>query len=127
MAAPSYRERLRIEGFTMAGLGAAASIGLWRGVPASRRWPLNTLGQIAVAGALMARLGRKSVRRAMDEAVEVQLGAEGGGEPTPLWQLPLIMAALALAFGEAIPRTGLPGSDRAGWDAGLRITGGCLV
>ena len=40
----------------------------------------------------------------------------GTGEPTPPWQLALIVAALTLGFGFL-----------AGWDAGLRIGGGCVV
>jgi hypothetical protein len=46
----------------------------------------------------------------------------GSGEPTPLWQLPLIVAGLAATF------VGLQEvNDRAGWDAALRITGGCTL
>jgi hypothetical protein len=40
--------------------------------------------------------------------------------------LPPIVAGLAAVF-VLLPETGLPGSDRAGWDAGLRITGGSML
>jgi len=51
---------------------------------------------------------------------------EGAEEPTPLWQLPLIVAGLSAAV--ALPRwTDLPGSRLAGYDAALRVTAGCLL
>src|SRR4051812_13903697 len=109
MAPPSYRERLRTEGLALAACGAAGSCALWRFVPSSRRWPLNTLGQLAVTAGLAARFGTRSVQKSMDEAVEAQPGGEGTGEPTPLWQLPVIMSGLA-GFFALLPKTGLPGS-----------------
>lgn len=81
---------------------------------AATRAPLSTVVQLAAVALLMATLGARSVRRSMQRAAAV--GEPGGGEPTPLWQLPLIVAALTLAFGFAV-----------GWDAGLRIGGGCLI
>jgi hypothetical protein len=122
---PTYRERLRIEGFTLAASGAVGSALLLALVPESRRWPLNTAAQLAVVAGLLEWAGRRFVSRWLDEAQEVESG-ETTGEPTPLWQLPLIACGLAAAFG-LLPQTGLPGSDRAGWDAGLRVTGGCLL
>jgi hypothetical protein len=38
----------------------------------------------------------------------------------------VITVALAGVF-ILLPETGLPGTDAAGWDAGLRVTGGCLL
>jgi hypothetical protein len=125
-APPSYRERLRVEGLAMAACGATGSVLLIALVPSSHRWPWNTIGQLALAGVVIERWGTRLVRRWIDDAVELQPGQEGGGEPTPLWQLPVIVAALASLFG-LLPETGLPGSERAGWDAGLRVTGGCLL
>jgi hypothetical protein len=52
----------------------------------------------------------------MRTAAELATQERGTGEPTPVWQLPLICAVLTLAFGFG-----------AGWDAGLRIGGGCVV
>jgi hypothetical protein len=123
---PSYRERLRIEGLTLAASGALASAALVAFVPASRRGPLNTVGQLAVVAVLLEALGTRAVRRYVRDAGEIEPGEEGTGEPTPLWMLPPIMVSLAAGF-VLLPETGLPGSDRAGWDAGLRITGGCMI
>jgi hypothetical protein len=124
--APGYRERLRIEGLTLAACGAVGSGALVAFVPEARRWPLSTVAQLAVTAALLELLGSRGVRRYMRRAKGVEEGEEGTGEPTPLWMLPVITAVLAAAF-VALPETGLPASDKAGWDAGLRITGGCLL
>jgi hypothetical protein len=66
------------------------------------------------------------VRKYITTAHELEPGEEGTGEPTPLWMLPPIMGSLTAAF-VLLPKTGLPGSDAAGWDAGLRVTLGCAV
>jgi hypothetical protein len=124
--APTYRERLRVEGFALAACGALASAALVAFVPASRRWPLNTVAQLAVVVLLLETIGPRRVRKWMDDAGEIEAGNEGSGEPTPLWMLPPIVTGLAAVF-VLLPETGLPGSDRAGWDAGLRITGGCML
>src|SRR3954471_21930519 len=126
MAPPSYRERLRTEGFALAALGAGSSAALIAFVPASRRWPLNTIGQLVVVVGLLEGLGTRKVRKWLDDADEIPPGEEGSGEPTPLWMLPPIVAGLAAVF-VLLPETGLPGSDRAGWDAALRITGGSTL
>jgi hypothetical protein len=107
---PSYRERLRVEGLVLAACGALASVALVAFVPASRRWPLNTAGQLAVVAVLLEGFGTRRVRKWLDQAEE----------------LPPVTAGLAAVF-VLLPETGLPGSGRAGWDAGLRITGGCLL
>src|SRR3954453_13682151 len=126
MPVPTYRERLRTEGASLAACGAAGSVGLWCLAPSSRRWPYNTLGQLAVTSALTHHFGTRSVRKSMDAAVEAQPGGEGTGEPTPLWQIPLIMLGLA-SFFALLRNTSLPGAERAGLDASLRVTGGCVV
>ena len=123
---PSYRERLRIEGLTLAACGAVGSAALVAFVPASRRWPLNTLAQLAVVAVLLEALGARRVRRWVADASELTPGEEGSGEPTPLWMLPPIVAGLAAVL-VLLPETGLPASHRAGWDAALRITGGCTL
>ncbi|HEY0631498.1 MAG TPA: hypothetical protein VGC98_05555 [Thermoleophilaceae bacterium] len=123
---PSYRERLRVEGLTLAACGAVGSAVLVAFVPASRRWPLNTVAQLAVVAVLLEALGTRRVRRWVAEAEEVAPGEEGSGEPTPLWMIPPIVAGLAAVL-VLLPETGLPASDRAGWDAALRITGGCTL
>jgi hypothetical protein len=93
-------------------------------VPESRRRPPSTIGQLIALALLLEWLGTRSVRRSIDEARE--LDEPGSGEPTPLWVLPPIVAGLAAAF-VALPKTGLPFSDLAGADAGLRVTAGCVV
>src|SRR4051794_7422069 len=126
MAPPSYRERLRTEGLALAACGLVGSAALVAFVPASRRWPLNTVAQLAVVAALLEGVGTRKVRRWMAEADELLPAEVGSGEPTPLWMLPPIMVSLAAVF-VLLPESGLPASDRAGWDAALRITGGCLL
>src|SRR3954468_17324391 len=121
---PSYRERLRVEGFALAALGAAGSAALLAFAPESRRRPLSTIGQLIALAILLEWVGTRKVRRWVDEADELE--EPGSGEPTPLWVLPPIVAGLTAAF-VALPETGLPFSDSAGWDAGLRITAGCVV
>jgi hypothetical protein len=126
MAVPTYRERLRIEGLALAACGAVGSAALVAFVPASRRWPLNTVAQLAAVAALLELVGTRKVRGWLRDADELKPGEEGSGEPTPLWMLPPIVISLAAVF-VLLPETGLPASDRAGWDAALRITGGCLL
>src|SRR3954470_49631 len=121
---PSYRERLRVEGLALAAIGAAGSAALLVFAPESRRRPPSTVGQLIALALLLEWVGTRKVRRWLDEAEELE--DPGPGEPTPLWMLPPIVAGLTAAF-VALPETGLPFSDLAGWDAGLRITGGCAV
>ncbi len=120
---PTYRQRLRVEGLTLAACGAAGTAAIFavRAEEASRG-PLNTAGQLAVVAGLLGWLGPRATRKALGAAVPLDAGREGSGEPTPLWQLPLIVAGLTAAFvalGEV--------NDRAGWDAGLRVTLGCTL
>jgi hypothetical protein len=126
MAPPSYRERLRVEGLALAACGAIGSVALVVFAPQARRWPLNTVAQLAAVVVLLEALGTRSVRRSVAKAEEVAPGDEGSGEPTPLWMLPPIVVGLA-GLLVLLPETGLPASDRAGWDAALRITGGCML
>lgn len=120
---PTYRERLRAEGLTLAVCGAAGSAGLLvLKTEQATRWPWNTIGQLAVVAGLLGWFGPRAVRRSIESATELSSGGEGSGEPTPLWQLPVIVAGLTATFvglGEV--------NTRAGWDAGLRITGGCTL
>jgi hypothetical protein len=123
---PTYRERLRIEGYTLAACGALDCALLLALHDESRRKPLNTLAQLAVVGAALAWLGPRAARRAIEESHELEPGEEGTGEPTPLWQLPAIVATLTLSFG--LMRYSEDAAARgAGWDAALRIGGGCLL
>jgi hypothetical protein len=124
---PTYRERLRLEGWWLVACGVAGSVALVAAVEESRRWPLNTAAQVAAAGGIAAVLGRRGTRRAMESATEKDDPANvGDGEPTPLWMHPLIVGGLALGF-RGLSETGLPGADLAGWDASLRITAGAAA
>ena len=115
MSAPSYRERLRIEGAVLAGSGAIGSVVVLALADGAADGPWNTVAQLAVVAGLCGWLGPRAVRRWTAAAEPVE--AEVSGEPTPLWQLPAITAGLTLAV--AVP-LGM-------WDAGLRVTGGCVV
>jgi hypothetical protein len=114
-AAP-YRRRLRLEGGTLAACGAVSAAATLAFADDATRAPLSTVIQLAIVAMLMATLGVRSVLRSMRRAEPLGPDERGTGEPTPLWQLPLIVAALTLGFGLV-----------AGWDAGLRIGGGCVV
>ena len=121
---PTYRHRLRLEGGWLAALGAAGSIALIATVDESRRWPLNTVGQLAVVAGLAGALGTRKAKKQVAAAADRRPSELGTGEPTPLWMHPLIVVSLAAAF----PLTReLGGPDAAGFDASLRITGGCVV
>ena len=116
MSAPTYRERLRLEGSVLAGCGLLSAASVLAFGDNATSAPLSTLVQLLIVAVLMATLAARSVRRALDRAVRLDPAAVGSGEPTPLWQLPLIVAGLTLGFGFVV-----------GWDAGLRIGGGCMV
>ena len=113
---PSYRERLRLEGAALAAAGAVSAVLVLAFGDDATRGPLSTGVQLVVVAALMATVGVRSVRRSLRTAIDLPAADRTNGEPTPLWQLPLICAALTLGFGFG-----------AGWDAGLRIGGGCVI
>ena len=120
--APTYRERLRLEGAWLAACGAAGSVALLVATEESKRWPLNTVGQLALAGGVAVALGRRGAKRSMAAAEDHEPERIGSGEPTPLWMHPLIVAGLTALV--SLPREIAPG---AGWDAGLRVTAGCML
>jgi len=124
---PTYRQRLRGEGYALAASGALGSVALLALTSQARRWPLSTVGQLAAVAALLAVLGPRSTGRALRLARAVRADALGSGEPTPLWQLPLIVAALTLLVAKPVGPVPDVLSARAGWDAGLRVTAGCLL
>jgi hypothetical protein len=78
--------------------------------------PWNTIGQLVVVAAVCVTLGPLYARKWMASAKPAE-GLAVTGDPTPLWQLPAIVAGLTLLV--AVP-TGM-------WDAGLRVTGGCVL
>ena len=116
--AASYRDRLIREGGALALSGALGSAVLLAFVDSAADGPASTLAQLGIVAGLCAWLGPRSVRKWIARAERLPAGDTSlTGEPTPLWQMPVITAGLALAV--ALP-TGA-------WDAGLRVTGGCLL
>lgn len=124
---PTYRERLRTEGGVLAGSGLLGSILLLSLTDEARRWPLSTLGQLALVVVLLAVLGPRSTARALREARALRREDLGTGEPTPLWQLPLIVATLTVVVAKPVGPVPDFLSAQAGWDAGLRVTLGCTL
>ncbi len=112
----SYRERLRLEGAALAASGAVSAMVVLAFGDGATDGPVSTVVQLLAVAVLMATAGAWSVRRSMRAATSLPVDAVGSGEPTPLWQLPAICAGLTLAFGFGV-----------GWDAGLRIGGGCVI
>lgn len=114
---PSYRRRLRVEGWTLAASGAAGTAALLASVPDDATAnPASTAVQLGVVAVLLAWLGPRSVRRAIGAATAPPAGEPLSGEPTPLWQLPCIVAVLATPFAVL-----------GVWDASLRVTLGCVL
>ena len=116
MSAPSYRERLAREGAALAGSGALGSIALLVLADGATDGPWNTIGQLIAVALLCGWLGPVFARKWM--AAAEPTGGDESGDPTPLWQLPVITAGLVALV--AIPSPPL-------WDAGLRVTGGCVL
>jgi hypothetical protein len=109
-----YRRRLRLEGAVLALCGAAAAAALLLEVDAAREGPANTIAQLAAVALALALLGPRAVRAWAAEAEPVE--APVSGDPTPLWQLPLVLLAL-----------GAPFAALDAWDAVLRVAGGCVL
>jgi hypothetical protein len=116
VATPTYKHRLRLEGAVLGGCGAIGSLVLLTSVPGSRDSPLSTIGQLAVVVVLLVWLGPRSVRRSVAGSELLPASELGSGEPTPLWHIAAIVLVLTAVVGEV-----------AGWSAGLRVTGGCLL
>lgn len=120
---PTYRERLRLEGAVLAAAGAIAGALLLALVPQASERMSSTIGQLAFVAVVLLVLAPLSARRSIAGAQQLDAGEQPTGEPTPLWKPPLVLLVLAAAF--IVP--GELGVGAAGWDAGLRITGGCLL
>lgn len=116
MAPPTYRERLRVEGFTLAACGALGALLLLVLTEEAAQAPVSTVVQLVVVAGLLVFLGSRATRKALRAARGAPPEALGSGEPTPLWQLPLIVAGLT-AVASAL----------GGWEAGLRVTAGCVL
>ena len=120
---PTYRERLRLEGAVLAAAGALASVLLLALAPQASDRPSSTISQLAVVAVLLVVLAPLGARRSIAGARPVAPGEQLTGEPTALWKPPLVLLALAALFVVPGELAGGGGS----WDAGLRITAGCLL
>ena len=119
----TYRERLRLEGGVLAAAGALGSVLLLAFADEARERAGSTVGQIAFVAIVLAILGPLAVRRWLAAAEPVGAGSGATGRPTPLWMPPLVVVVLVAVF--VVP--GELGIGAVGWDAGLRITLGCLL
>ena len=120
---PTYRERLRLEGAVLAAAGGLASVLLLAFADEAGERAASTALQIAFVTAVLAVVGPVLVRRWLAAARPVAPGAELTGQPTALWKPPLVVAVLTALF--VVP--GELGLGAVGWDAGLRITLGCML
>jgi len=112
--APTYRQRLRREGATLLALGLIASAVLLATREQAQRGPASTVAQLAIVAVALIAIGPRVTRGALAKAGPVD--TPGDGEPTPLWHIALIAGGLTLLVAAV-----------AGWDAGLRVTGGCAL
>ncbi|HEV2059534.1 MAG TPA: hypothetical protein VGR11_09260 [Solirubrobacteraceae bacterium] len=120
---PRYRERLRLEGTVLAAAGGLGSVLLLAFVDAASERAGSTALQITFVVAVLAVAGPIFVRRWLAEAQPVSDDAQLTGQPTALWKPPVVVVVLTALF--VVP--GELGFGAAGWDAGLRITLGCMV
>ena len=120
---PTYRRRLRLEGTVLAVAGGLASVLLLAFADEAGERATSTALQIAFVTAVLAVAGPLFVRRWLAEAQPVKEGAQLTGQPTALWKPPLVVVVLTALF--VVP--GELGIGAAGWDAGLRITLGCML
>jgi len=120
---PTYRERLRLEGAVLAAAGGLGSVLLLAFADEAGERAASTALQITFVVAVLAVAGPMFVRRWLAEAQPVTDGAGLTGQPTALWKPPLVVVVLTALF--VVP--GELGFGAVGWDAGLRITLGCML
>jgi hypothetical protein len=116
MAVPSYRQRLRVEGAALIACGAVGTAVLLLTSAQTTRGVASTIIQLVIVALLLAFFGPRGVRRAVAASEVLEPDSVGSGEPTPLWHIAAIVLALTVLAGEV-----------GGWDAGLRITVGCML
>lgn len=112
----TYRQRLRSEGLALVACGAVGSVVILALTAQSTRMPSSTAGQLAIVAVLIGWLAPRGLRRAIARSRPLAVDEPAGGEPTPLWQAPLAVVGLSVPVGAL-----------GGWDAGLRVTLGCLL
>jgi hypothetical protein len=100
----------------LAACGAVGTLVLLGATSESRHGLLSTAWQLALVALLLLWLGPRGVRRSIADSSPSSEDQIGSGEPTPLWHIALIVVVLAAIAGTI-----------AGWDAGIRVTGGCLL
>jgi len=120
---PTYRERLRLEGAVLAATGALGSVLLLALADEASERAASTALQITFVVAVLAVAGPIFVRRWLAQARPVADGVGLTGQPTALWKPPLVVVGLTALF--VVP--GELGFGAVGWDAGLRITLGCML
>jgi hypothetical protein len=120
---PTYRQRLRLEGTVLASAGALASVLLMTFADEATERALSTALQIGFVTVVLAVAGPRYVRRWLAAAQPVAVDAQLTGQPTALWKPPLVVVVLTALF--VVP--GELGVGAVGWDAGLRITLGCML
>jgi hypothetical protein len=120
---PTYRERLRVEGGVLAVSGALASVLLLTFAREASERAGSTVAQIGALAIFLAVAGPLYLRRWLAAAEPIAPGTQATGQPTPLWMPPLVVVVLTAAL--VVP--GELGVGAGGWDAGLRITLGCLL
>ena len=120
---PTYRERLRLEGAVLAVAGALGSVLLLAFAPEATERAASTALQITFVALVLGVVGPVYVRRWLVAAEPVAPDATLTGQPTALWKPPLVVVVLTALF--VVP--GELGFGAVGWDAGLRITLGCML
>lgn len=100
----------------LAACGALGTAGLLIVTAEARHGAVSTSVQLAVVALLLLWLGPRGVRRSMADSSARPEDQIGSGEPTPLWHIALLVAVLTAIAGGV-----------AGWDAGIRVTGGCVL
>jgi len=120
---PTYRERLRLEGTVLAVAGALGSALLLAFAPEASERAASTALQITFVALVLGVVGPVYVRRWLAAAEPVAPDATLTGQPTALWKPPLVVVVLTALF--VVP--GELGFGAVGWDAGLRITLGCML
>lgn len=116
VAAPTYVQRLRLEGAVLASCGTIGTVALLAITAEARRAPASTGAQLLVVAGLLAWFGPRGVRRSIARSNQLPAQDVGSGEPTPVWHIVAIAVILTVLAGEL-----------GGWDAGLRVTAGCLL